>query len=129
MKIEGRDAAAILAMLQLHPIFPRDYMRLGFELVDADHGRFWVEGCAALADEEPRGFLSFLEESDCPGFNAMVQAVNPRARCRLIAAPNDPARLAWDVSVDQGAVAATEPEEARMLDHSTVTGFRFEEGT
>jgi hypothetical protein len=59
----------------------------------------------------------------------MVQAVNPRARCRLIAAPNDQARLAWEVSVDQGAVAATEPEEARMLDHSTVTGFRFEEGT
>jgi hypothetical protein len=127
MGIEGGDAAAILRMLQLHPIFPRDYTRLGFELVDADRGRFWLEDCAALDDEEPRGFLSFLEDPNCPGLDAMVQAVNPRARCRLIPAPNENARLAWEVTVDERAVAATEPEEARMLDHSTVTGFRFEE--
>jgi hypothetical protein len=127
MRIEGSNAAAILQMLQLHPIFPRDYTRLGFELVDANRGRFWLEDCVALGDEEPRGFLSFLDDPDCPGFNAMVQAMNPRARCRLIPAPNDDARLAWEVSVDEAAVAAKEPEEARLLDHSTVTGFRFEE--
>lgn len=127
MGITGSGAAAILRMLQLHPIFPRDYARLGFELVDPSHGRFWFENCAALEDEEPRGFLSFLDDPDCPGLNAMVQAVNPRARCRLVGAPNEQARLAWEVIVDDNAVAAKEPEEARLLDHSTVTGFRFEE--
>jgi hypothetical protein len=58
----------------------------------------------------------------------MVQAVNPRARCRLVAAPNESARLAWEVSVDETAEAAQEPKDARLLDHSTVTHFRFEEG-
>jgi len=127
MQIEANDAAAILQMLQLHPIFPRDYTPFGFELLDPNRGRFWLADCAALHDEEPRGFLSFLEDGDCPGLEAMVRAVNPQARCRRIAAPNENARLAWEVTVDAGAVAAREPEEARLLDHSTVTSFRFEE--
>ncbi len=127
LAIQGDDAAAILKLLQLHPVFPRDYLRMGFELFDATRGAFWLEDCAALTDDEPRGLLSLLDDPECPGLNAMVQAVNPRARCR----PLDPAsrkssELAWEVIVDYSAEPAPEPSEARFVAQSTVSGAQLE---
>ena len=84
LAIGGVDVAGILKMLQVHPLLPHDYLRLRFELRDSQSGRFWVEDCAALDDAEPRGFLSLLDDPECPGLGAMVQAMNPRARCRRL---------------------------------------------
>ena len=85
MAIQGDDAAAVLKMLQLNPVFPQDYLRLRFELLGPKRAAFWVADCPALADREPKGLLSLLDDPESPGLNAMVQAVNPKARCRLAA--------------------------------------------
>ncbi len=127
LAIEGDDAGAILKTLQLHPLWPRDYLELGFEQVDARRGFFWLEDCAALEDDEPRGLLSLLDDPECAGLDAMVQAVNPRARCR----PADPGARgsggrAWEVVVDEAAEPATQPSEAAFLARSTVSGVDLE---
>jgi hypothetical protein len=129
MAIGGDDAAAILKVLQLHPAFPHDYARLGFELSDSRRGAFWLEECAALDDAEPRGFFSLLDRTGCPGLDAMVQALNPRARCR----PVDPgfcdaARLAWELVIDGSAPPAEEPAEAGFLQRGYATDFDLEDG-
>ena len=127
MAIEGDDAASVLKLLQLHPVFPRDYLRMGFELIDRTRAAFWIEDCAALEDPEPRGFLSLLDDPACPGLNAMVQAVNPRARCRRVdPASRAAAALAWEIGIDPDAEPAPEPNEARFLARSTVAAARLE---
>jgi hypothetical protein len=127
MRIEGGDAAAILKTLQLHPLLPRDYLRLGFELAAADRGFFWLEDCAALDDDEPKGLLSLLDDPECPGFAALVEAVNPRARCGPVdAAGRGAARQAWEVIVDENAEPAAPPREVGFVEHSTVSRFSFE---
>lgn len=125
LAIEGDGVASILKALQLHPVFPADYLRMGFELVDAARGNFWLEECTALGDDEPRGFLSLLDDPACPGLNAMVQAINPRARCRLLGAPGS-SRPRWEVIVDAQAEPAPEPAEARFVALSTVSRFQLE---
>ena len=118
--IGGDDVASILRTLQVHPVFPRDYLRLGFALEDDSRGRFWVEDCAALEDAEPKGLLTLLDDPACPGLDAMVQAVNPRARCRTL----EPGRV-FEVVVDADADPAQPPAEARFVELSTVARFRF----
>ena len=114
-------------MLQLHPVLPRDYLRLGFEQVDAWRGFFWLEDCAALEDDEPRGLLSLLDDPDCPGLDAMVQAVNPRARCRPVEAGERGAgRRTWEIVVDDAAEPIAEPSEAAFIARSTVSGVDLE---
>jgi hypothetical protein len=128
MGITGTDAGSLLKMLQLHPLLPRDYLRLAFERVDDARAAFWVEDCVALHDEEPRGLLSLLDEPDCPGLNAMVAALNPVARCR----PMDPAGLgagrhAWEISIDPNRPDAVDPGEAAFLQRSTAARADLEE--
>ncbi len=126
--IAGDDAAALLKMLQVHPIFPPDYTRWGFELLDPSCGRFWLRDCEGCEDEEPRGFLSLLDDPACPGLDAMVQAVNPRARCRPVDPSGHPgARLAWEVRIDEAAAAAEDPPESAFLARSTVTSAQLED--
>ena len=129
LAIEGDDAGAILKTLQLHPVLPRDYLRLGFEQVDARRGVFWLEDCAALEDDEPRGLLSLLDDPDCPGLDAMVQAVNPRATCRPVAAGGrGSGRRTWEIVIDDAAEPAAEPSEAAFIARSTVSGVDLERG-
>ncbi len=128
--MEGDDMEACLKMLQVDPAFPRDYVARGCELVDARRGRFWIDECDALADDDPRGWLAMLDDGEAPGFDAVVAAVNPRARVR----PLDPAALcaggakparAWEIEI--GAETAPRPESpwANVARISTVAAFQL----
>jgi hypothetical protein len=131
--IEGDDMDAILKTLQVDPAFPHEYVDFGCRRVDAKRGYFWVNPCAALADDEPRGWLTLLADAETPGFDAVVAAVNPRARCRPIA----PAALgtegaralhAWEIVIDEDAEALPEPGLTQLVRLSSVAGFAFRAG-
>jgi hypothetical protein len=124
MGIAGHGAEAILKVLQLHPAFPPDYARLGFELLDESRGRFWVEDCDALREEDARSWFALLDEKPNPALDAMVQAVNPRARCVPVKPPGR-ARLAWEVVVEPTVEPAPEPPEVAIVRFSGASRFEF----
>ena len=108
LSIQGNDMGAILKTLQVDPAFPHDYVQFGCELVDEKRGYFWINECAMLSDDEPRAWLSLLSHKDSPGFDAVVTAMNPKARCL----PKDPTGLAspgarpvyaWEIVIDDDA--------------------------
>jgi hypothetical protein len=128
--IEGDDMDAILKTLQVDPAFPGEYVRAGCERIDDRRGRFWIHDCDALADPEPRGWLTALDDPDSPGPTPVVCAVNPRARCREL----DPAELhargerparAWEIDIDPGREPRPESPWANVARISTASGFRF----
>ena len=129
MAIDGDDLEAVLKMLQLSPLFPHDYLRLRSELPEPGRAHLWVEECTALRDSEPRGLLSLLGDPECPGLNAMVQALNPRARCRPIA---DSGRRGpgpvWEIRIDEDAEPAPPPAEAAFIARSSVSSIDLERG-
>jgi len=121
--IEGDDMGSILKTLQVDPAFPRDYLRSGAELVDERRGRFWIDECEALAPGEPEAWLALLEDAERPGFDALVAALNPRARCRP--ARGGPGRLAWEIEIDPAAEPRRESPMANAVRHSNAASFRF----
>ena len=124
MGIAGDGAEAILKMLQLHPALPPEYTRLGFEPLDESRGRFWIEDCDALNEEDAGSWFALLDEKPNPALDAMVQAVNPRARCIPVKPPGR-ARLAWEVVVEPTAEPAPEPPEVAIVRFSGASRFEF----
>ena len=127
LRIEGTDVGSLLKVVQLHPSFPPGYTKLRCEQVDERRGRFWLEHCDALAEEEPAGWFPLLGHGEEAALAAMVQARNPRARCRPIEATGA-ARHAWEITVDDAAEPATEPPEVALVRLSGSSRFQFAPG-
>jgi len=124
--IDGDGIDAILAVLRLHPAFLPGYARVG-SAGDGDRGRLWIEGCDALAEGDTYSWVALLADAPHPALDAMVQAVNPHARC-VPATPAGAERLAWDVLVDRAAAPAPPPPEAAMVAASNTAAFAFRAG-
>jgi hypothetical protein len=128
--IRGDDMSAILKTLQVEPAFPHQYVRFGGELIDGHRGLFWLEECDGLADAEPRGWLQLLDDPAAPGLDAVVGAVNARARCR----PVDPGVLtvrgirplrAWSIEINDANEPILESPWARAPRACSIAGFAF----
>jgi hypothetical protein len=128
--IAGDDMAAVLKSLQVDPAFPPEYARTGCALVDDRHGFFWLDDCDALADAAPRGWIEVLDDADAPALDAVVAAVNPRARARRI----DPREVAtrgarpahaWAVDVDPAREPSAESPWARAPRACSIAEFAF----
>jgi hypothetical protein len=108
MRIEGDGVDAIIKALQLDVGFPHQYMDVGWKLIDARHGEFWLRHCGALMDVEPHGeprVIGMCHTIEDPTFDATAFATNPRARIRPIHRP--PRRPAdrkphchWTIEID-----------------------------
>jgi len=108
MQIEGDGVDAIIKALQLDVGFPHQYMDVGWKLIDARHGEFWLRHCGALMDVEPHGearVIGMCHTIEDPTFDATAYATNPRARIRPIHRP--PRRPAdrkphchWTIEID-----------------------------
>lgn len=115
--IDGHGMDAILKVLQLNPFFTPEYMRLGLELIDDNHGRIWLEDCALLQEEQPRGILSLLSHHPAtPGFDALASAVNGQVQVSNI----DPAEIegavvAWELRIDPEAETAQASDLAGLV--------------
>jgi hypothetical protein len=124
LAIDGDDIDAILAVLALHPAFVPEYCRVGLARAGDGRGRLWLEDCDALREGDGYSWYALLGDAPHPALDAMVQAVNPRARC-LPATPTRGERLAWEVVVDPSAEPAEIPPEASMVANSTTAAFTF----
>jgi hypothetical protein len=122
--IAGDDVAAILAVLRLHPAFLPGYGGIGIAPAAGGHGRIWLEDCEALREGDPYSWPALLGHGPHAALDAMVQAVNPRARC----VPSDAVGgelAAWEVLVDTAAAAAEPPPEAMMVAGTNTARFVF----
>jgi hypothetical protein len=124
LRLDDDGVDAILAVLRLHPAFVPTYACIGLARTDAGRGRLWIEECDALREGDPYSWYALLDDGPQPALDAMVQAVNPRARC-LPTAPAGGERLAWEVVLDPAAAPAPTPPEAAMVAASTTAAFTF----
>ena len=93
-------------------------------MLDAERGRFWFEDGDAFDEGDGHSWFALLAAAPHPALDAMVQAVNPRARCVPVSPP-DGARLAWEVVVDAAADPAPEPPEVGLVASSGTARFVF----
>ncbi len=130
LRIEGDGMSAILKGLQFDVGAPHQYMDFRFELVDETRGVFWLDDCDGLVDDAPRGWLEVLEDAAAPGLDAVVAAVNPRARCQRL----DPTAIArrgtrplqaWSIEIDDANQPLPESPWARAPRNCSIAGFGF----
>jgi len=124
LAISGDGADAIAAVLRLHPAMIPGYGGLGVSASGA-RSRLWLEDCEALREGDGYSWSALLGGDPHPGLDAMVQAVNPRARC-VPTTPGADERLAWDIVVEAGVAAAEPPVEVAMVASTNTARFVFE---
>jgi hypothetical protein len=124
MRLDGDGVDAIAALVRLHPAFVPVYAAIDVGVADQSRGRLAVGDCEALREGDAYGWLALLGGAAHPALDAMVQAVNPRARC-LPATPRNGERLAWDVVVDAALEPAPLPREAAMVAAANTAAFVF----
>jgi len=120
--IAGDGAEAIVKVLQLHPAFLPGYTRVRLSLPGDGCARLALEDCDALREADGNGWFALLSDQPNAALDAMVQAVNPRARC-VPTAPQGAERLAWQIRLDGEAAAL--PPEAAMVRATGTSRFAF----
>jgi len=121
--IAGDGIESIAAVLRAHPAFVPGYATVGVAPLGDGRGRLWLENGDGFREGDTYGWCALLGDAPHPALDAMVQAVNPGARC-LPASAAGRERLAWDVVVD-GRAAASPPPEVAMVAGSSTAGFVF----
>jgi hypothetical protein len=122
MPADGIDA--VLKVLQLHPAFLPGYADVTLERVAPERGRLSIGDCEALREGDAFSWFALLDAAPHPALDAMVQAVNPQARCLPVAATGS-ARFAWDVVIDPHAAPAPERPEIAMVANTGTAKFVF----
>jgi hypothetical protein len=125
--LDNGDAGAMARLLRLHPMFwPRTYVDLRVEALDEARVRF-AFGPSPIFDE-PDGFtwLSQLGGAGDRAFDAIVYAVDRRARCHSVATRGDE-RFAYEAVIDPRAAPATEAPEIALAKLSGGATFVFTE--
>jgi hypothetical protein len=112
------------AVLRLHPAFVPGYTDVRVARVASDRVRLVVHDCEALREGDAFSWLAMLDADPHPALDAMVQAIDPRARCVAVA-PTDGARFAWDVVTEADAAPAPERPEVAMVAATGTARFRF----
>jgi hypothetical protein len=125
--IAGDGVDSVATLLALHPAFVPGYTGMTVAATTAERGRLALEDCEALHEGDAYGWTPLLADAPHPALDAMVQAVNPRARC-VPTTPRGQERLAWDVVVDAAAEPAPLPREAAMVAAANTATFVFRPG-
>jgi hypothetical protein len=121
--IRGDDIDAILKVLQLNPFAPRDYFDLGFARVSDQRGLVWLKDCAGYREPVRRGIAALMVDAPgAPGFDKLVQEVNPHAVVNLVD-PSELAawsgdadvKLAWEIVFDSERDAPQRSDYADMI--------------
>lgn len=118
--IAGDGVEAIAAVLAVHPAFLPGYLNAG-----RDGTRLWVADGDALREGDVYSWYALLDDAAVqPALDAMVQAVNPRARLAPVAARGDE-RFAWEVVIDPTATPTETPMAVSMVANTTTAAFTF----
>ena len=121
----SHDAEAVAKLLQLHPIFhPRSYVDLRVEVVDERRVRLAVWPCPALEENDLFTWLACLDQGGVAPLDAIVRAVEHRARCHPVDTRPGEAR-AYEAVLDPDASPSPEPADMTLVRFSTGADFRF----
>ncbi len=112
--IEGDGMDSMLKLLQLDHHFVPEYVKTGVEILDENHGRFWIEDCEAIEDGESSGILTGLWRGETLGLEQIVRSANPRASVTPSAA-RGPARFSYDITIDPDATPAAISPMAELV--------------
>ena len=120
---EGDSVETIFKGMQFDVGAPPEFLDFRYEVIDHDHGEFWLDHCGALMDVEPMGdeFVhTMCHTIEDPTFDATACATNPRARMTPVhRPPRVPAdrqpHCHWKVDIVADAEPLSEPEPAQRL--------------
>ncbi len=127
MGIEGDDAAAIAKVLNLHPHFhPRTYVDWSVALPRPGVARVAIRPCPVLDEGDVYSWFATLGEDEHPALNAIVGAINPKARCVPTATENGES-LAWNVVIEASEEPRPEPSEVGLARLSRGATFALEQ--
>lgn len=127
LRVNGAPSAAdaIANLLQIHPLFwPRTYVHTSIE-VAGDRVRFaLLDDSPMLAERDHFTWLASLPGEADRAIDAIVQAVDRRARSERVAArPGE--RAAYEAFVDVAAEPAIDAPEVSLAKLSTGASFEF----
>jgi hypothetical protein len=122
----GRSLDDIATVLDLHPAFrPRSYVDLRVDRSngsdDIDRLMVSLGPCGALDESVGRAWPSLMTEGDTAALDAIVTAVEPRARSRYLG--DDAGRATWEITI--GDEPAPEAPEVTLTRFSTGADFVF----
>ncbi len=121
----GADANGIANLLQIHPLFwPRSYVHPSIELVDGRVRFALLDDSPMFAEGEHYTWLASLPGEADRAIDAIVQAVDRRARSERVDARAGE-RCAYEAFVDVGAPPAVDPPEVSLAKISTGASFEF----
>jgi hypothetical protein len=120
----GDDLETIAKVLQLHPVFVPEYLRYRLAMSSRDRLRLGIADCAALHEADANSWYGLLAAAPAPALDAMVQAINPRARCVAVP-PRGEERFAWEVLIDPAAASAAVPPAVAMVRATGTAQFVF----
>jgi len=114
----------ITRILELHPALrPRVYTGARIER-SSDEVVLEIGSCEGLSEGDDLSWPALLAGGHTEALDALVQAVDPRARCRPIE-PTHQALAAWTIVIEEKAAPASVPEEVAVTAFSTGAGFSF----
>jgi hypothetical protein len=117
--VTGGGLDGVAQVLEVHPALrPRSYVAVR---VDREPARVRVvlEDCEALHEELAPSWPQLLAGGGAAPLQAVVQAVDPTARCAVTG------ERAWEVVLDPAGTPATEPPEVTLTKFSTGADFAF----
>lgn len=134
--VEGDGVPEIFKGLQFDIGAPHGYLDFNFEVVDRNHGFFWLPYCGAFDDVSkfsggnPKPVIQLCHHMEDQTFDATVMAVNPRARCRPVHRPplaegHRGPTCKWEVRIAYDAGFVAEREITRQVRRSLAAGFDF----
>jgi hypothetical protein len=122
LAIEDRGAAAVGAVLLVHPSLPPGFARR--VEVDAERVRLTLRARQDdLLDPAHPGWLGLVIRGEARGLEAMAGAVEPRARVTDLAVRDG--ALCADIRVDPAAARLAEPSEAVLVRLSGAASWVF----
>ncbi|MGZ4677075.1 MAG: hypothetical protein ACXVJ7_01455 [Acidimicrobiia bacterium] len=118
------DLEGIARVLLLHPTFgPRGYVEPTVTVAE-DRLRFALAPSDVFAEGDGLHWLAGLEEPSDRAVDAIVRAVQPRARA--VPVPPEPdEHVAYEITIDPDAAPRPEEPETSLARFSTAATFRF----
>jgi hypothetical protein len=95
-----------MQVLRVHPAFaPFEYQAIKIEKIDNQRIRLELLDGPALQEQDAFSWMGLLQQGHTAGLDALVQGVDPRARC----VRDDESKLVWDIIIDPTADAMEPP--------------------
>jgi hypothetical protein len=119
LAVAGGGLHAVGRVLDVHPALrPRSYVDLRMTS-EGDRLAVALEDCPALHEDLAPSWPMLLAEAGEGPLQAVVQAVDPTARCTTVG------ERSWEVVLDPAGAPAKEPSEVTLTKFSTGAAFAF----